>query len=117
DKKERVVGSGADQAHRAAFNIGKENILLGFVEAMNFIDEEDRGPAGVLQSVGSSREHSPHVSNVGFDSTEALKFARGLPCDELGEGGLAGAGRSVKDGRLKAICCDGGAGEVAGTAD
>ena len=34
-----VFGGGADEGEQAAFHIGQEGVLLGFVEAVDFIDE------------------------------------------------------------------------------
>ena len=47
-----ILGGGADEADSAALDVRQEGVLLGFVEAVNFIDEEDGagavgGPFGV----------------------------------------------------------------------
>jgi len=42
-----VFGRGADKNQRAVFHIGQEGILLGLVEAVHFVDEQD-GPPAVL---------------------------------------------------------------------
>jgi len=34
-----VFGGGADEGEQAAFHIGQEGVLLGFVEAVDFIDK------------------------------------------------------------------------------
>jgi hypothetical protein len=36
-----IFGGGADEADGAALDIGQEGVLLGLVEAMDFVDEED----------------------------------------------------------------------------
>ena len=41
DFKGRIFGSGADEADGAALDVGQECVLLSFVEAMDFVDEED----------------------------------------------------------------------------
>ena len=38
-----IVRGGTDEADGSAFEVGEEDILLGFVEAVNFVDEEDGG--------------------------------------------------------------------------
>lgn len=38
-----VVRGGSDEADGAAFDVGEEDVLLGFIKAMDFVDEEDGG--------------------------------------------------------------------------
>ena len=38
-----IVRGGSDEADGAAFEVRKEDVLLGFVEAMDFVDEKDGG--------------------------------------------------------------------------
>ncbi len=45
--KRGVLGGGADENQRAVFDIGQERILLGLVETVHFIDEQD-GALAVL---------------------------------------------------------------------
>ena len=47
DFKGRIFGGRADQADIALLHIGKKSVLLRFVEAMNFVNEDD-GPRAVL---------------------------------------------------------------------
>ena len=41
----RILGGRADQDDVAALDIGQKRVLLGFVEAVNFVDEEHRAAA------------------------------------------------------------------------
>ena len=41
DFEEGVFGGGADEGEGAVFDPGEEGVLLGFVEAVDFVDEED----------------------------------------------------------------------------
>ena len=36
-----VFGGGADEDEGAVFDVGQEGVLLGFVEAVDFVDKED----------------------------------------------------------------------------
>jgi hypothetical protein len=45
DLEGRVFGRRADKGQQPAFDIGQESVLLRLVEAMHFIDEENRPPA------------------------------------------------------------------------
>jgi hypothetical protein len=47
DLKEGILGGRPNQNHRAVFHPGQQRILLGFVEAVNFINKEN-GAASVL---------------------------------------------------------------------
>src|SRR5688572_6229849 len=73
DEKKRVVRRGADQTDRAPFNVWKQHILLCFVEAMDFVDKENRWFASVGQAVGGGRENTAHVGHVGFDAAQTLE--------------------------------------------
>jgi hypothetical protein len=45
DFERRVFGRRADKGQQPAFDIGQESVLLRLVEAMYFVDEEDRPPS------------------------------------------------------------------------
>ena len=45
DFEGRILGGGSDQDDVAAFDVGKERILLGVLEAMDFVDEEELAAA------------------------------------------------------------------------
>ena len=40
----RVLGGGADEGHQPGFHVGQEGILLGLVEAVDLIDEQQGAP-------------------------------------------------------------------------
>ena len=109
DEEKRIVRRRADELDDAAFNVRQQNILLRFVEAMNFVNEQNRRLAGVFQAVGGGGQNAAHVGDVGFHAAQALEFAFGLARDDLRERGFAGAGRPVKNQRLNAVGFDGAA--------
>ena len=82
------MGGGPDQSDNAALDIGQENVLLRFVETMNFVNEENGRPAGVRQAICRRRKHPPHIGHVGFNPAEALEFAGGAPGNKVGQGGF-----------------------------
>ena len=62
----RVLGGGADQRHRAVLDLVQEPVLLGAVEAVDLVDEQDRPPPArplllrlleALPEVGHARHH------------------------------------------------------------
>lgn len=99
------------QADHAGFDIRQQDVLLGFVETVDLVDEKEGGLAGVGEAVGGSGEHPAHLGDIGFDAAQAFEPAAGLAGDDLGERGFARAGWSVKDRGLDAIGFDAGAPE------
>ena len=103
DKEKWIVRGRADQSDDAAFHIRQQNVLLRFVEAMDFVDEQNRGLAGVFQAIGRGGQNAAHVGDIRFHAAEPLEFAFGLARDDLGERSFAGA----RAGRKRsAIGCD-----------
>ena len=80
DLKGRVLGCGADEADGAVLDVGQEGVLLGFVEAVNLIDEED----------GAGAE-SGGFFGVDHDLLDLLDA--GEDGGELDEGGAGGVRR------------------------
>ena len=62
-----VLGRRADQRHQPLLHRGQERILLGLVEAVDLVEEEDRrlprGPAALAGSL----DHGAHLSPAGVD--------------------------------------------------
>ena len=98
EREAGIFGRRADEHHRAALDIGQETVLLGAVEAMDFIHEQQRPLArrrhllgickGFLE-VGDAGEHRRQ-------RCEAHPYRLGeQPRDRR----LAGAGRSPEDDR------------------
>ena len=52
DFERRILGGGADQNDVAALDVRQKGVLLGFVEAMDFVDEEDGAAAEFAQAFG-----------------------------------------------------------------
>ena len=64
DEEERVVRGRADEPDDAALHIRQQHVLLRLVEAVDFVNEQNGGLAGVFESVGRASEHAPHVRDV-----------------------------------------------------
>ena len=58
--------------------MGQNGILLCFVEAMDFVNEQNGRGTGVFEAVGGRGEHATHVGHVGFGDA-------GLPTEGLDE--------------------------------
>src|SRR6266511_3004217 len=113
DEEKRIVRGGSDEPDGARFDIGKQYVLLGLVEAMDFVNEKDGGLARVGQAIGRAGEHAAHVGDVGLDAAEPLEAVLRARGDDLRQGGFARAGRSVKEERLDAIGLYGATEELA----
>lgn len=102
-----IVGGGSDEADGAAFEVGEEGVLLGFVEAVDFVDEEDGGLVSEgLKSAGGF-DFCADFGDVGFDSVEGFKAGAGGAGDDIGEGGFSSAGRAVENEGGEAVGLDG----------
>jgi hypothetical protein len=102
----------ADQANNPAFDIRQKDVLLRFVEAMNFVDEKNGGLAFVFEPVGGCGKNAAHIGDVGFNTAKALEFVFCLSSNDLGERSFASARRAVKNQRLNAIGFDGATKEL-----
>src|SRR3546814_8671245 len=60
----RVLGGGADQDHRAVLDIGQEAVLLGAVEAVDLVDEQQSAAPGQAALPGAL-EHLAQVGDAG----------------------------------------------------
>jgi len=49
DVKRGIFGGGANEGEKAGFHMGKEGILLAFVETMDLIDKKNSSPVFCLQ--------------------------------------------------------------------
>ena len=113
DEEEGVVGGGPDQADHAALHIGKEHVLLGLVEAVDLVDEQQGGLSQAGSPLGGRAERPAHLGHVRLHAAEPLEPRPGGSRDDPGQGGLPRAGRPVEDQRLDPVRLDGPAQEPA----
>ena len=111
DGEEGVMGGGADEADGSAFDIWEEGILLGFVPAVDFVDEEDGFFLGVGESMGGGGDDFAEVGEITFDAAEAFEAGAGGGGDNFCEGGFASAWGAEEDDGGDAIGIDGAAEE------
>ena len=105
----------ADQHDRAVLHVGQQHVLLRLVEAVDFVDEEDRAHAAEL--VARAVADLADFGDVGDHARAAHEVAaRGLG-DHLRERGLAAAGRAEEDDVREAVRLDHAAEELAGPED
>ena len=114
DFERRILGGGADQADVAFFHVGQKGILLGFVETVNLIDEDDGARAVLAGTLGVGHDlldlFDPREHGGEFDE---LRF--GHAGDDLCQRGLARARRSPEDERAGVVAVNLRAQGLAGT--
>src|SRR5207245_1794044 len=74
-----------------SFDVRKESILLGFVEAVNFIDEDDGAIAGFGFQFGSGHDFLDFL-DAGQDRAERDEAGFGEPRNQTSESGFPAAG-------------------------
>lgn len=100
---------GSDEADSAALKMREKDVLLGFVEAVNLVDEENRGLIAELGVGLGGFDLGADFGDVGFDPIERFEAGAGGASDDGGEGGFSGAGWAVKDEGSEAVGLDGAA--------
>src|SRR4029077_9580646 len=93
----RVLGGGPDQRDDAVLHPGKERILLGPVEPVNLVAEQDRAPPLILQALLGLLDDLAHARHALGDRGERLEMPVRVVRDDLGEGGFSRAGRPPED--------------------
>jgi len=85
-----IFGGGADEEDVAGFDVGEEGVLLSFVEAVNFVHEDDGalGSAGFALGLGHDLFD---FLDAAEDGAEGDEFAAGEAGDDARESGFAAA--------------------------
>jgi len=91
-----VLGRGADQGEEPALHVRQKGVLLTFVEAVDFVDEEN-GLLSGLTVLGRLGDNLPDFLYAGEDSREGDKEGIGGAGENVGQGSLPGARRSPED--------------------
>ena len=94
-----ILGRRADQGDDAVLDPGQERILLRLVEPVDLVAEEDRALPLILQPLSASLIISRTRATPSVTAEKRLEVPLGVVGDDLGEGGLARAGRAPEDAR------------------
>ncbi len=97
DSEEWVFSGCADEGDQSAFDIGQEDILLGFGEPVDLVEEEDGAFARIAQDAVGIVDDLADALDADRCGVLADKPSAGCFGDDLGECGFAGAGRAVED--------------------
>ncbi len=80
-------------------------VLLGFVEAVNFVDEDDGAMAGAGFLLGHGHDFL-YLLDAGEDGAEGDKLGAGQARDEARERGLSAAGRAPEEHGAEIVVFD-----------
>ena len=109
DLERRILGGGPHEDHRPLLDVGEEGILLGAVEAVDLVHEED-GPGAAAPALGVGRgDDLADLLHPGQHRGERHEVGAGHRGHQRGEGGLPGARRPPQDHRVQLAALDGGA--------
>ena len=81
DLERWVLGRGADQGHEPFLDRRQQCVLLGLVEAVDLVEEEDR-VALAEPAFACARQHRAHLGAAGFDCAQLLEGGVGAGGDD-----------------------------------
>ena len=94
----RVLGRRADQRQEALLDAGQQRVLLGLVEAVDLVEEEDRPPCPFAPSRSRARASTSRTFATVAETAESSSNSEPVRRrDDARERRLAGAGRAVED--------------------
>ena len=73
DLERRVLGRRADQRHEPLLDRRQQRVLLGLVEAVDLVEEQDRGCAAGLAPVARALDHGAHLGTSRRDGAQLLE--------------------------------------------
>ena len=103
DREEGVLRRRPHEDHFALLHARQEHVLLGLVEAMDLVDEQQRPLAGGRQAVVGLGEDLAQLLDPAGHGADLLEVAAALAGQQTGECRLAGARRAVEDHRAQPI--------------
>ena len=101
-----VLGRRADQRDRPVLDVGEERVLLGLVEAMDLVEEEDAPRAVEVESLLGLGDRGADLDDARHDSGQRREMGADLGREQAGEAGLAGPGRSPQQERREVAAGD-----------
>ncbi len=105
DFERRIFGGRADEGDVAGFDVGKKSVLLGFVEAMDFVDEDDGALAAVGFVFGGGHDFLDFL-DAGEDGAEGDEFRAREAGNHSRERGFAAARRTPQEHRGDLVVFD-----------
>ena len=99
DLEVRVLGRRSDQRHEPRLDGGQQRVLLGLVEAVDLVEEEDRALPGAAEPLTRPLEDGADVGDCGRDGRQLLECRARRRGDDARERRLPASRRPVEDGR------------------
>ncbi len=93
----RIFSCRADQNDGAVFNVRQERVLLGFVKAVDFVNEQDGALPVQVKTLARLFDDAANVGDARQDGAQGFEMRGGTVGDDGGERGLAGAGGTPQD--------------------
>jgi hypothetical protein len=106
DAEKRVFGCGADESNGAIFHFRQQNILLGAVEPVDFIDKDHGSLAARGTAVSSGFQDAPQFPHRSIHSAGPLENAIGSGGDDQSQRRFTSARWAIKNQRSQAIGLD-----------
>ena len=97
----RVLGGGADEDQSPVLDEGQEGVLLGLVEAVHFIEEEDCRTAAAGTDHARLIDGRADILDTGKHRGKRDELGVGGRGDQPSQGRLAGTRRSPQDQRMQ----------------
>ena len=107
--EERVLRGGADQGDGAVLDPRQQSVLLGGVEAVHLVDEQQAAQSVLLQPPLGRLHLGAQVLHAGEHGVEAAEVGAGAGGDDPGQGRLPHPGRPMQDQVADPIGGDGAA--------
>ena len=79
DLEVRVLGRRPDERDRAVLDLRQEGVLLGLVEAVDLVEEEDGRRAAPIEPLAGPGDRRPHVGDAAHDGAQGRIAARRRP--------------------------------------
>ncbi len=96
-----VLGGRADEHHGAVFDVGQQRVLLGLVEAMDLVDEEE-GPAAVEdEPLAGLADESPNLGHSAHDRRDSHQPRPDRVREDASQRRLAAARRTPQQQRAQ----------------
>lgn len=77
--------------------------MLGFIEAVDFVDEEEGTFIGL---VFGHLKNVAKFGDVGCDGVDAYEVCMGFVCNDFGEGGFSASWRAIEHDAAELVCFD-----------
>ena len=103
------MGGGPDKSHGAAFDVWQEDVLLGFIEAVDFVDEEDGRLVAQLAPFLCLADFLADFGDVGLHAIEHFEAAVCGIGDDGSQGCFTGSWWAVEYEGGKSVSLDGAA--------